>query len=164
MSRRKRLVSQNRQYDFLDDLVESVADPTAGGESGIAGEPKTNGKGKRRENGGKASPALKPNASTPPTSAAAAAAAAVASSVDSGARAPAMSSVGVISGTVGMGPITTSQSTAYGSGKGPSNASVILNSPTAPAMGVSGVKPAAKSEHDFDNYDDDDDDDEDYDA
>lgn len=27
---RKRLVAQNRQYDFLDDLVASIVDPTAG--------------------------------------------------------------------------------------------------------------------------------------
>ena len=156
---RKRLVAQNRQYDFLDDLVESVADPTAGGECGISGESKPNGKSKGRGNGAKASPALKPNASTPPTSAA------VASPADSGARAPTISSVmGVISGPVGIGPITTTQPTAYGSGKGPSNASIILNSPTAPVMGGSSVKTAAKPEHDFDNYDEEDDEDDDYDA
>jgi hypothetical protein len=160
-------VAQNRQYDFLDDLVEAVADPTAGTESGIqasTSETKPNGRGKGRANGAKASPALKPNASTPPSSSTPAAI-----SPDSGARAPVMSSVvGVIGGPVGMGPITTTQHTAYGSGKGPSNASVILNSPTAPGpgpMGSSSVKPAAKPEHDFDDYDEEDDDeDDDYDA
>lgn len=35
----KRLVAQNRQYDFLDDLVQQIVDPTAGigGGGGMAG-------------------------------------------------------------------------------------------------------------------------------
>lgn len=59
----------------------------------------------------------------------------------------------------------------YGTGKGPSNASIILNSPTAPGpilpsrVGPS-VTPAVKPlQPDFDDYDEeDDDDDDDYDA
>jgi hypothetical protein len=157
---RKRLVSQNRQYDFLDDLVQSVADPTGGADAGPSGEAKpSRGKGRAAANGGaKSSPALKPSSaeSSPSLPASSAAPAA-----DSGARAP---PAGVISAQSVPRNITAPQ--PYGSGKGPSNASIILNSPTntGPIL-PSRVPPTVKPQPDFDDYDeDDDDDDDDYDA
>lgn len=158
---RKRLVSQNRQYDFLDDLVQAVADPTGGAEAGPSGEakPTSRGKGRAATNGGaKSSPALKPSSAEsspqlPPSTSSM-------QTADSGARAPA----GVISTASVPRSIPAPQS--YGSGKGPSNASIILNSPTntGPIL-PSRAPPATKPSHpSYDDYDDDDDDDDDYDA
>ncbi|KAJ9107528.1 hypothetical protein QFC21_000985 [Naganishia friedmannii] len=175
----KRFVAHNRQYDFLDDLVQSIPDPTGSGgaEIGIATgtsnlDPKSNGKGKPRSaaatttNSGKASPASQSPAVPSPVSASAlpTPGGVITSGGGGGARGP---------------PIDAYPSTHSGSGKGPSNASVILNSPInnstadraappGPILSRGGLfappaPPAATRapETAFDDYDDDEDDDDD---
>ncbi|KAJ9100011.1 hypothetical protein QFC19_005829 [Naganishia cerealis] len=171
----KRLVAQNRQYDFLDDLVQSVADPTAGVEAGASGtnggESKPNGRGKGRAatNSGKASSASRSPAVPSPATVSSLPTSSVADSRSL--PDPMADSVGVIPAGGARGPIIDTQPIRT-SGKGPSNASIILNSPInatldravpGPILVSPGgpIVPARAPEHKFDNYDDDDDDDDD---
>lgn len=181
----KRLVAQNRQYDFLDDLVQSIPDPTGGADAGVPGtsnlDAKSNGKGKARAatNSGKPSSESRSPAVPSPVSAPSLP---VPSGTD--ARSPpnaTTSSGGVITAGGARGPTIVTYQPTHGSGKGPSNASVILNSPINSATdraaassgpilasrgGLFAPPPAAGArapETAFDDYDEDDDDDDDYD-
>lgn len=186
----KRLVAQNRQYDFLDDLVQSIQDPTGGAEIGLlagtsSADTKSNGKGKTRAattNSGKVSPgsrspAVPPSGNTLSLPVAAAGTDARSPlNATSSSSSSSSSSGGVITSGGARGPIIDAhQPTHGGSGKGPSNASIILNSPinaTGPILASRGglFAPAAPSppvaaarapETAFDDYDEDDDDDDD---